>query len=980
MPWAPENQQEGQIGQMPAQVPEERPSVLDVLGAAERTSNVVSMAYDAATQPKPQVAPVKGYDPVTSVPKGMEGYADRFLDSQSPQETAWISQRIRAEMADRDVIRRAGGWGTAATIGFGLTDPLTLASMTIPVAGETRLATMARLAGVNAGTAALQEGVAHELSPTRSQGESLMNVGASAILGGLLGTIAGKVPKAELAKLAENLDADLAPHLNPGEFSTAGAAAVTRSDLAGNTIATGAARTLAEGPIGRVAPGLRVLTSPSNEARELVQGLAETREILQKNTEGVATATPIETQLRQQEGVWWQGWQARAQAFRDYRERVAGDPSAGDPLSRREFNQAIAEAMRRGDEHPIPEVAQAAKDTRRLVFDPMTQRAQKIGLLPEDLTTVGARSYLTRQYDRVKIAKALPDWMARLTQGFVAKGMDIAEARAAAGDATRNILGGERGTMDWNVREADVPGSGRFKQRTLDLPDEVLEPYLNSDIDHLSHSFLRSTAPEVLMTERFGSRDLADQFDKINAEYDRLSAKAEAEGNARAAADLESRRQADIRDLSAMRDRLYGLYGQPKDPGAFFVRAGRLLRADNGLRLLGAATLSHIPDIANVIAKYGLTNTFAAMGKLAANWQAIGMARAEARRIGVGLDMVMNSTAALLGDYGAHSQFLEQRVATKLMRGFTIATGETPLITIIQSLASTIGSDEVLRNAAKLAAGNALSKRTLTALAASGIDQDMLARIATMAERHGEEYGGLKFGHSDLWTDKEAAQAFDGAILKNAHAMTLSPGVGDTPLIMSTEIGKALLQFKSFAFAASRHVLMPLVQGVAQGDVRAATSIMALATAGFMSYAAKQTMAGQPLEQNPQRLAMEVLDKSNFMGWTSEFVFPGMWLMGMKDLSRWSDRDPVETLGGPTAGTLAAAYSRQFPAKLTANTDEGEKGFSRADLHFLRRLVPGQNLWYLRRAVNATEDSMGDLFGLPGTSNKERADQLAANQ
>jgi len=158
--------------------------------------------------------------------------------------------------------------------------------------------------------------------------------------------------------------------------------------------------------------------------------------------------------------------------------------------------------------------------------------------------------------------------------------------------------------------------------------------------------------------------------------------------------------------------------------------------------------------------------------------------------------------------------------------------------------------------------------------------------------------------------------------------------------------------------------------------VNAIQGLFALAFMGSASYVAKQKAAGQPVElENPQRLAMEVLDKSNLMGWTGEFAFPGLWQFGMKNLSRWSDRDAAETFLGPSAGTVFDTYARRFPAKLTANTEEGEKGFSRSDLHFIRRLMPGQNLWYMRRGVNDLEDAVGNAFDLPGTSNAERAQE-----
>lgn len=966
------------IAQFPASATDATPApgALDVAAAAERQANVVSMLYDRyVSNPKPDTPAIPGFDPLASVPQGYEHYADRFLDSESPAETQWITGRIQSELQDRQTIARAGGWGVAATLAAGATDPLTIASMAIPVTAPTRLIQAGKLAALAAGTTALQEGIAQSLSPVRTMDESLTNVGTSAILGGILGSvIRPRVPASEFQSLRDGIDAAASePAVNPTGQSTAGAAAVVAPSLEQNTI-VGAGDLIAKSPVGQVAPGLRLLTSPSTEARELVQQLAETREVLAKNLEGVATPTALETVLRGYEGDWYQGYKARAEAFRGYRERIAGTDET--PLSRNDFGEQVAYAMRRDDQHIIPEVADAAAKTRAIVFDPLKERAQALGLLPEELKTEGAMSYLTRQYDTQKIRANMGQWLDTLTEGFRSQGVDQAEARDIAYKATRNVLGSERGTMDWKVMDDIVPKSGRLKERTIKLPDNVLEPFLTSDINHLTHSYLRSMAPEVEMTERFGNRDLTPQLDNIRDEYSRLMEQAKGDDSALAA--LDKRRDADIRDVQAIRDRLYGIYGQPKDPASKFVRLGRLLRSDNALRLLGAATVSHFPDIANVILKYGLPNTMTAIAKLGTSLRAIQVTRAEARRMGVGLDMTMNTTAAILGDYGSHSRFLEQRIMSKMTRGFTIATGETPLITTIQSLASVLGSDGLLRTAEAAAQGK-LAQRTIVRLAASGVDADMLARIGKEAAVHGEEHNGLKFGMSDKWTDQGAAQTFESTILKDAHAMTLSPGAGDTPLYMSTELGKTILQFKSFAFAASRHVLMPIAQGVGAGDVRAMSGLLSLVGAGYMSYVTKQWLAGQPIEtENPRRLAMEVLDKSNLLGWTGEAIYPALWYMGFKDFSRWSDRDATETLLGPSAGTVASLYERRFGAKLAApvrnaTEDTNEKGFSRSDLHFVRRLAPGQNLWYMRRAVNGLEDSVGDLFGLSGESNADRA-------
>jgi hypothetical protein len=83
--------------------------------------------------------------------------------------------------------------------------------------------------------------------------------------------------------------------------------------------------------------------------------------------------------------------------------------------------------------------------------------------------------------------------------------------------------------------------------------------------------------------------------------------------------------------------------------------------------------------------------------------------------------------------------------------------------------------------------------------------------------------------------------------------------------------------------------------------------------------------------------------------------------------------NPVETIGGPSAGTVASTFARQLPGRLApSGLTQDELPFRRSDLHFLRRMAPAQNLWYARRAINTLEDGLGDLFDLPGESNKDR--------
>lgn len=946
---------EGLPGAIPQPQARRRPGALDTLAAAFRQSNLASSLRERLNEPALVAAPQTDYDPLDDI-AGFEEYAARFLESKSPERTARIKQRIRSELADRDTLQRAGGWGLAASLGAGVVDPATVISMGIPVLGEARAARVGSLVLSQLSIDTASEVAFHGLQETRTTGESLINVGASTVLAGVLGTLATRMPRAELDALGKRLDAELrtpsAVNLEPPD-STAGAAQVARTTLADETLATGG-QTLSKS-IGQVSPAGRLLNSPSVNARRIVQELAETPELLEKNLRGVATPAAAETSLKRLQGAWWQAYQGRAELYRAYRTRMR---EAGEaPISRAEFAQEVAFAMRRADQSPIVEVARAAQRTRELIFEPLKRRAIRLGLLPEDVTVQGAESYLMRQYNVAKIRAQPAAWIETLTAGFERQGLDNAEAETLAYQVTRNILGSERGTLDLHVMDGIVPKSGRLAERELKLPDEVLEPWLVNDIDALSQAYLRTLGPEIEITERFGDRSLEDALSKAKDEYSVFKARAREAGDDRLLKQLTAREEADLRDLAAIRDRLYGHFGAPKDPSSFFVRAGRAVRALNYTRLLGGQVISAMTDTAYMMMKYGAPKMMASAARLATNLKALKLARTEARRMGIGLDLVLNTRGIALGDIGEYSSFAEQAFLRRASDVFSIASLQSPWNAVMKSWASVMSQDDVLGAAAKMARGKLLTKRQRARLAQLGLDEEMLQRIAAQASEHGESHSGLRFGNSDRWGDTRAAAAFESAILKETDIAIITPGVGDLPLVHSTEWGKALLQFKSFSLSATRRLTIPAAQGVAQGDLAMMSGLASAFGIGSLVYVLKQLTAGQPIETDPERFAMEMVDKSGLLAWTGDLIFPGLWQFGSDDLSRWSDRQPVETLLGPVAGTVGDIYASRWPAKALSGD------LSAADVHKIRRLLPFQNLWYARRAINELEGAAADAAG-----------------
>lgn len=770
-----------------------------------------------------------------------------------------------------------------------------------------------------------------------------------------------------------------APMISAPGDSTAGAMQAAGEFSMGDLTMARGGRVLGKA-LGWFAPGSRLLRSPSLETRKTVLSLLETPEMLEMNVPtperpyGLATPAPVETLLKRWEGLHAVGLKARDELYRAYRARPYSAQETtmqAQRLTRRQFNEEVSAAMRSGDKHFIPEVQQAAQATRKIVFDPLKIEAQKVGLLPqqtEGLLQGTAESYLMRQYDRGKINKDLGGWHQMLMDGFRAQGLDVSEATDVAHKVTRNIMGAEIGLLDTNERlfQELVPGSGRLKARELLLPDKHLERYLNNDIDHLSHSYLKSLAPQVEVTRRFGDKDMADAFTKIQDEYSVLSQRALAVGDNAGAADVLGRQKADMDDLMAVRDRMYGIYGVPSDPSNWFVRASRMIRSVNIFRMLGSATWSHVPDIANVVMRHGLGNTMAAAGKLGTSLEALNLNRDILRSYGTALDLLHNSTAALQGEFGVESSSPVQKTLNRGARAFTIATLETPWIAAVKAIAGATAHNQLLEASMRAASGN-LSKMERIRFNQAGVSQDLMERIAKEFATHGKTINGLRFGMTDLWHDQNAAQAVEAAVNRHAEASTLSPSKGDTPLWTSSEWGKAIFQFKTFGAVAVRKVVIPLSQGMAHGDLRAAQGLATLVAAGALTYTIKQLLSGQPIEKDPSRFGLEVLDKSNLLGWTGELFYPALWAMGAQSFSRWGDRQTWETLAGPVAGTAVDAWDLRLPAKIRSQLtgDMNASRFTRADIHRIRRMLPGNQIWYLRRAVNALESQVGDVMNLP---------------
>lgn len=529
------------------------------------------------------------------------------------------------------------------------------------------------------------------------------------------------------------------------------------------------------------------------------------------------------------------------------------------------------------------------------------------------------------------------------------------EAEDAADEIVNKIIGAPSGLVPAQLLPEKIIGRAGFtKSRSLLIPDERIEDFLESDINHVMESYLRQVGPEIELTAQFGSKDMGEQIRQVSEEYTQLIKDAK---TPKERAKLERQREADLRDIEAMRDRLIGTYGAPKDPRSFFVRAGRVARNVNFLRLLGGMTISAATDLMRPVMQHGLSKSLRPMGAMLRNMAAVKVATKDLREMAVGLDYVLSTRTKAIADltdpYSRRSAF--ERGLNWGTQKFGNWTLMNQWNSALKSWSGLIVQSRILDNAQLLAAGKEVPQKEIRKMAQVGIDQSMLHRIGEQFAKHGEDMDGLLTGHSHLWDDRAVREAFQSAVLKDVDSTVVTPGVGDTPLVMSNEVGKMILQFKTFIFAQHNRVI---ASGIQQGDASFYLGAMGTIALGAMVYVMKQKLSGRDIDYSPNNLVKEGIDRAGMIGWLSEplnaveNISGGRFglgaMFGAPPVSRFQSRNAIGALLGPTFDMAGDG------AVIANGVLNGE--FDDKQTHAVRKLLPYQNLFYISPLLNRVEE------------------------
>lgn len=977
-------------------------SALDIAASGMRRQNPLSNIDFFGPRPIFQEEP--GYDPFSD-PKHIAGYepwAENFSLSGSAAETQYIKQKIDQETADRKVLSESGWGGILAEMAGGVTNPVLWLSTAAPGG---IVATMGRVAAAEAAS----EGVLQVQQETREWEESAVNVAASAAVVGVLGGAARAISnRAMIKQMADDIkspggaaEREFAPTnvnaLKPDDFDPA--SAWTPESVGSKVdVPDAVAKHLSYGN-----PLLRLMTSPANATRSVAESLLETPMYLRKNREGIPTEQSLETLIKVDNAPTGEALQATRDAFNRAQGLGPGEINfvrariGAGWKGEHAFKEEIGRALRYGDVHEDPLIASTASVWRTKVFDPLKERAMKLELFPEqqalrkELTALekqaaktgltdeltasiaaktdelakwtpdpkGADSYLTRLYNYQKLATDAENFKTAVAQYLkTIEGYTEAEAKKTARAIHAGLL-----TKDnmYGIPKPEFRGSSRvskeaggaLKERTITLPDNVLEPWLISDIEHVGRVYTRRMATEINLAEKFGDRSMAKQIEAVKTEYEAL---VEAATSGKDKLALQNALRENIRDIEATRDMFIGTYGLPSDPSGNFARGNRMARSWQYVVALGMQTVSALPDMARPIVTNGMV-AYAKGLSMALPFMAK-LAKEDVKRMGIGLDMLtsgrMRAIATLdeMPTVGGKFEHGLEEIAS----GFGKVSGMDQWNSFWKQYTGIMAVDRVAQMAergwTKLKAGEQAQLNWL------GIDADSLNDIRKQFVAHGSRNNGFNVANIASW-EPGTARKLMAAATKEADTLIITPGKGDKPLLASTDIGKTLFQFQSFTAAATNRML---VSGIAQRDLRVAQGLFMGVVVGAIGSYAKDNINGRSLDwaNDPTLVVAKGLKQAGTLGLIAQMPLDVVSAAYQGKSVARAAIDTVPGVDAPAAGLLRAG------ANAAGAIQRGDGGAAAKSAF---KLAPYQNLFYLRQLYNEMNDGERSALGLKSPDN-----------
>tara|TARA_R110000764_G_scaffold37827_2_gene83945 strand:+ start:275 stop:3616 length:3342 start_codon:yes stop_codon:yes gene_type:complete len=487
---------------------------------------------------------------------------------------------------------------------------------------------------------------------------------------------------------------------------------------------------------------------------------------------------------------------------------------------------------------------------------------------------------------------------------------------------------------------------------------------IGNDIFALQKAYYRQIVPDILLTKKYG--DTAGMGHKYISEAESMTQpgllQVAAEYNMKIGftqnkakrLKLVKEKNQVLNDLEAAVELLRGTYGLPANPHHWTSVAMRSMKHYNALTMLTGFAAA-IPDAARVVMTSGIKRGFKQQFEMLGNFTVGGalykMAKKEAQAAGEAVDLITNQRAMLFADmpsdmFGFVNK-MEGALGKTSQFNFMYINMMSRWTEMAKSMASvTIGS-RIIEDSIAWGKGG-LADKWKTALASSGINEAMAKRIAIQFEEHGTTLKHNFMANTAEWTDEVAKKNFQAALNKDINITVVTPGKGDTPLWMSTELGSTLAQFKKFAMAASQRIL---IRGMQEKDADFLFgSILLLGSGMLVDKLYHKTRFNRDYDTlSLTEKLMNGFDRSGLAGiyidvnkaieTLTDNRFGIAPMLGAGKPYSSSTRWKIGTVLGPSGGQIYNIFDIIY--------DTAGGNYNHHTAKNVRRLIPWQNVWYL---------------------------------
>ena len=949
------------------------------------------------------------YEFLTEDEKLDEFFVSKAIFADNDEELASLRKQIAKERKDKETIEQGGATSFIMGLPVALADPISLLTIGGAVAntykvGKSILSAGAVTGSITAADAAIQEAALHTQQLTRTFGQSSINIGASALLGGVLGASVAKLTKSGvdetfIKELENTLDpeakiktgknsvieedvSDINPDENVNIGSTVGAEQVYGDVKVSGKWATKLVKALGFDPLSRT------ITSANPFTRLTAVRLSENPIKMDGNAIQAAESLALLKSGRLAESL-----DNHYKLYRDFKKRT------GRQLNRKLFNEEVARSLRTG-KSDIPEVKASADFWRKELYDPLKEELVALKLLPEDIEVKTANNYLNRVWDKGKIVSRYDEFVSITSNWLRNKDIDLYEAAKVASTKVAKATGKEKKELEAIIEKAEfkkgkeleledydlisqqiaqrIIGSpdgrlpydwqmgstnkrrniektslrGPLRNRTFQIPDELIEDFLDNDIEMLGTRYLQNLAGDIELKRAFDDVNMENEIKNIRDWWSKEILK---ETNPKKRIKMQNSMEADERDIAGMRDRIRGVYGFGQNN--IWTRIASAARDLNYIRLLGGVTVSSLPDVARVFMAEGFGKVFAnGLKPLIANTKTFNVAKAEFRRYGVGIDAIKSGKSKIIADISDYSQG-----DTVIERGLKAAANKFGKLNLLDYW--TAGIKQLHAITMQTTIFNKLQKgqfdKRLTRL---GIDKQSALDMWEQVKKHGEKVDGVWLTNSKNWDRPDLERMYGAAIRKESDRVIIVPGQ-EKPLFMSSELGKSVGQFRSFILSATQRTF---IAGLQNQDHNAVGGFISLVGMGAFAYYLKQNIAGRAVSDDPAVWIAEGIEQGGAIGLIGEVsttlekisgntigIRP---LLGIEEpAAKQISRTVPESLLGPTFGSLL--NTTVAASNAISSGDE----LTDADIRALRRLIPLQNLFFIRKGFDEMEEVVGDL-------------------